>query len=101
MVDEGGAVGESVWDEWWCVHTVGCGGVVAVDGLEFLVVDYKGKASVATYPICCFHRGCKFCALLFGVVYCCIGGLAGDLIDGNCGDLCSHRLTDGCFVGCQ
>ena len=55
LVDEGGAVGESVWGEWWCVQAVGCGGVVAGDRLKFLLVDDKGKASVATSPLFCFH----------------------------------------------
>ena len=101
FVDDGGAVGESVWGEWWCVQAVGCGVVVAGDGLKLLVIDDEGKASVATSPLCCFHRGCKFCALLFEVVYCCVGGLDNDSVKGHCGDLCSHRLADGCFVDCR
>ena len=39
LVDEGGAVGESVWSEWWCVQVVGCGGVVASDRLKLLFVN--------------------------------------------------------------
>ena len=78
--------------------------VVAVSllviGSKFNVVDDKDEASVATSPLCCFHRGCEFCALLLEVVYCCVRGLAEDSVEGNCGDLCLHHLTDGCFVGC-
>ena len=99
VVDEGGAVGESVWGEWWCVQAVGCSAVITGDRLNFLLVDDEGKASVATFPLCCFHQGCKFCALLLDMVYRCVGGLAEDLVEGHCGDLCSHRLVDGCFVG--
>ena len=64
LVDEGGAVGEVVSGEWWCVQAVSCVRVVAGDGLKFLVVDDEGKASVAASRLCCFHRGCEFCALL-------------------------------------
>ena len=96
----GGAVGESVCGYWWCVQAVGCGGVVAGVILKFLLVDDEGKASVETSLLCCFRRGCKFCALLLEVVYCCVGGLADDSVEGHCGNLCSHRLADGCFVGC-
>ena len=101
LVDEGGDVGESVWGEWWCVQVVGCGSVVAGDGLNFLVIDDEGKESMATSPLCCFRRGYKFCALLLEVVYCCVGTLSDDSVEGHCGDLCSHRLADGCFVGYQ
>ena len=100
LVYEGDAVGESVWGEWWCVQAVGCGSVVSGDGLKFLVVYDKGKAYVADSPICCFHQGCEFCALLLKVVYCCVGELANDSIEGHGGNVCSHRLADGCFVGC-
>ena len=87
LVDEGGAVGESVCGEWWCVQAVGCGGVIAGDRLKFLLVDDEGEASIATYPLCCFHRGCEFCALLLEVIYCCVGGLADDMVEGHCGDM--------------
>ena len=100
LVDEGGAVGESIWGEWWCLQAVGCGGVVSGDGLKFLVVDDEGEASVAASPLFCFHRGCEFCAFLLEVVYCCVGGLADNSVEGHVGDLCLHRLADGCFVGC-
>ena len=55
FIDEDGAVGESVWVEWWCVQAVSCGGVVTGDGLKFLFIDDEGEASVATYPLFCFH----------------------------------------------
>ena len=100
LVDKGGVVGESVWGEWWCVQVVGCGGVVSGDRLEFLLVDDEGEASVASSPLCCFHRGSEFCALLLNVIYRCVGGLADDSVKEHCGILCSHRLGDGCFVGC-
>ena len=95
----GGASRRSV--EWWCVQAVGCGSVVAGDGLKFLVIDDEGKASVATSPLCCFHRGCAFCALLLEVVYRCVGGLSDNLAEGNCCDFCSYRLAHGLFVGCR
>ena len=95
LVDEGGVVGESVWGEWWCVQAVGCDSVVASDRSKSPLVDDEGEASVATSPHCCFHRGCKFCALLLEVVYRCVGGLSDNLAEGNCGDFCSYRLAHG------
>ena len=95
LVDEGGAVGESVWGEFWCVQAVGCGGVIAGNRLKVLLVNDEGEASVATSPLCCFHQGCEFCTLLLKVVYCCVGGLADNLVEGHCGDLRSLRLADG------
>ena len=55
LVDEGGAVGDSIWGERLCVQAVVCGGAVTGDILKFLVIDDKGEASVATSPLCCFH----------------------------------------------
>ena len=55
LVDEGGAVGESVWGEWWCVQAVCCGGVVAGDRLKVLLVNDEGEVSVANSTVCCFH----------------------------------------------
>ena len=55
LVDEGGAVGEAIWGEWWCVQAVSCGGIIAGDRFKFLLVDDKGEASVVTPLLCCFH----------------------------------------------
>ena len=49
-VDKGGAVGESGWGEWWCIQSVGCGGVVAGDGLNFLIVYDKGASHLWRPP---------------------------------------------------
>ena len=51
LVGEGGAIGESVWGEWWCVQAIGCGSVVSGDRFKFFLIYDEGEASVATSPL--------------------------------------------------